>query len=232
MVSAKAVLPAMRALRAIYGEHGVRQAADTVTDRYVCRRDRFILTTIPKVGTKSFKHLFMSDQRFAGCVELHQGKLNENYTGEDGYFHFSFVRNPWDRTVSCYKDKVLRSETIGNLSILSRYNSLRPQMPFDEFVEWLSFSPEGADHCADRHWVSQHLFLTGCDGNISCDFIGKLENIDQDIQIVADRLGLGKMVLPLRHQSKDAESQRYYNSRLRNLIGERYATDIELFDYA
>jgi hypothetical protein len=200
-------------------------------------RHRFILTTIPKVASKSFDHLLRTNPRLTGTVEERRGCLEDvvGLSPEVGeFFHFAFVRNPWDRVVSCYKDKIQPAGKMGKLALLSRYEGLRPGMEFAEFVEWLRFSPEGSDRHADRHWISQHLFVADARSDPLCDFIGKLERSDDDMQHVADKLDLGRLALPVRHQSARSgmHYRSYYTPRSLALVGERYSRDIELFGYS
>jgi hypothetical protein len=232
-----AALSALRVVRKAQGRQGCSQPADVGTIHYVCPRHRFILTTIPKVASKSFDYLLRTDPRLAGAVEERTGSL-ESVVGSSpeigDFFHFAFVRNPWDRVVSCYKDKIRAAEKMGKLALLSRYQGLWPGMEFAEFVEWLRFSPEGSDRHADRHWISQHLFVSDAKSDVLCDFIGKLERSDDDMQHVADRLELGCLALPMRHRSAQSgmHYRSHYTPRSLALVGERYSRDIELFGYS
>jgi hypothetical protein len=231
------VLSMLRFVRRTQGQYGCNQPADVRTIHYVCPRHRFILTTIPKVASKAFDYLLRTDPRFAGAVEERRGSLESVislYPEIGEFFHFAFVRNPWDRVVSCYKDKIRSAEKMGKLALLSRYECLRPGMGFAEFVEWLRFSPEGSDRHADRHWISQHLFVADAKSDILCDFVGKLERSDDDMQHLADKLDLGSLALPMRHQSAQSgmHYRSYYTPRSLALVGERYSRDIELFGYS
>ncbi len=137
------------------------------------------------------------------------------------WFKFTFVRNPWDRLVSAWKDKVVNTNLYG-------------------------FSPEELKKMQDFEYFVKDcvagLDLRTCDGHLclqtrlmpvhNMDFIGRLENYDQDIALIAERLNLPKV--PLR--TMNATPQRkdytaYYSPELKNLVGDWYAADVKMFDY-
>jgi hypothetical protein len=218
-----AALLALRAIRRASGRYGRSQKADRETVHYVCRRYGFILTAIPKAGTKSFQHMLADDVRFYAGIEMFEGDAAD-IAPYERYFRFAIVRNPWGRVRSCYEDKILRANTLGKLSLLSRFAELDPRMPFDAFVEWLA-TPEGSDQCADRHWISQSRLLPA-----EYQF-GKLETVTEDINRFLEPLGVG-VVVPFRNRAQQRTDYRaFYNDQTRKLISVRYAEDIERFAY-
>lgn len=217
-VANTAALEAMRAIR----RAGRREPkADIRTIHYTCRHYSFIVTAIPKVGTKSFRNLFANAPRFRGLVGTIEDEAAAVLPNEP-FFRFGVVRNPWDRVRSCYEDKIVRAETLGNLVILSRFKGLYPTMSFEAFVEWLC-SPEGSDVHADRHWISQHKLLTPGYS------IGRLEALPEAMAVFSTAIGVDPIALPANHQSRSEKAP--YSPLARNLIGERYAEDIARFGY-
>jgi hypothetical protein len=67
-----------------------------------------------------------------------------------GLFSFAFVRNPWDRLVSCYRDKILGEvpeftsfhPARGVAYCLARFDVFRAGMSFDEFVKAVAAVPD------------------------------------------------------------------------------------------
>jgi len=163
--------------------------------------------------------------------------LNEEY---QEYFKFAFVRNPWDRLVSCYFQKLwdVEKADLGNpgLKLPGREDSrLYKGMPFAEFVQAVSEIP---DSKANPHFRSQHKTICGPerDKPLMADFVGRFENLRADFSVVAERIGAGqKLQLPHLLRSRSRKSRSYtelYDSRLRNLVHERYQEDIEIFKYS
>lgn len=160
----------------------------------------------------------------------------------DSYFKFSFVRNPWDRVVSCYRDKIA-TDYEENRRRASRFSGISVGMSFVEFVEFLTETTEGSDESADRHWLSQYRFVTDRSGRLLVDFVGKLESLDEDWRQARDLAGLPPIELrklntrfgwEISDERLRIEAEGYrhqYDQRTRNMIQKRYAKDIELFGY-
>jgi hypothetical protein len=140
-------------------------------------------------------------------------------------FKFAFVRNPWDRLVSYYHSKVLRSP--GEVQLSNRHGRFWPDMPFEEFARAVCQTPEVE---SDPHFMSQHV--TVCeDGQPMADFVGRFESMQEDFRVVADRLGIPP-TLPKLHPTKGRREYReMYAPELARMVGERYREDIEVFGY-
>lgn len=147
------------------------------------------------------------------------------------YFKFAFVRNPWYRLVSCYSDK-LREGGKGMWLPDDAGASVYPGMPFDEFVEAVHAIPDGK---ANIHFRSQYQTLCNRRGRIMADFVGRFENIQEDFARVAERIGLPGLELSHRLHSgnrRDRSYTEFYDDRLRDLVHERFQTDVEMFGYS
>ena len=214
------------------------------TGKIVSRKYKFILFMIPKVATSSFIFSFPEHSRMDFDAFPTQDSLVKLFLDEQEskhYYKFAFVRNPWARVVSCYNDKICDVNKINKITIIAKYPGLRPDMPFGEFVRWLC-SEEGRDEYADRHWKSQYRLLTDDCGKVPFDYVGKLENLEEDMKRICDQISIPEFAIPHRNPgSKHIESRaktekfqnyrKYYTKETRNLIAERYKKDIEAFSY-
>jgi len=151
------------------------------------------------------------------------------------YFKFAFVRNPWDRLVSCYFDKVVSVRFMkkddfkhfdncvsgGEYLSFKKYGKDFKNMEFPEFAEFICTL---SDSKSDGHFRSQHTFI----GNT--DFIGRFENLHEDLNKLRKKLGMN---IQEEHLMKSAhrDYKDYYNDKLINMVGERFKKDIELFGY-
>jgi hypothetical protein len=154
-----------------------------------------------------------------------------------GLFSFGFVRNPWDRLVSCYRDKILGEvpdftafhPTRGIAHCLARFEAFRPAMTFRDFVRVVA---DISDDDADDHFRAQRTFVSNAAGDIAVNFIGRFENLASDFSRVAETLGLPGLELTraqaLRAKRRYAE---FYSAETRSIVATRFREDIHLFGY-
>lgn len=154
-----------------------------------------------------------------------------------GLYTFGFVRNPWDRLVSCYRDKILgevggfthMDPTRGVAACLADFDVFTPQMSFESFVEAVASIPDGQ---ADGHFRSQYTFLVNSAGAVGADFVGRFERMAEDFAAVRAAVGLPDMVLPrVQVNRRPVRFQDYYSERTKQIVAERFATDVGLFGY-
>lgn len=140
----------------------------------------------------------------------------------DDYFKFTFVRNPWDRLISCYYNKVKKG-----YSGFRQYG-FSPDMDFHDFAMRVCDIP---DDQADSHFRSQTNILRST-GKVNMDFIGRLETFNEDFTFVCRKIGLhatppGRLM----RSSRGGTRAEHYSSELAELVGARYQEDIVTFVY-
>ena len=145
------------------------------------------------------------------------------------YFKFSFVRNPWDRLLSAYiflkKGGLNEMDRAWAEAHLARFES------FEQFVvEWVNEE----NVWSWMHFIPQHYFICDDALNIKVDFVGRLEQIDEDIRIVQQRLGLPETALPKINVGKIGKHDhaQKFSEECLNIIAHVYREDIRLFSYS
>jgi hypothetical protein len=129
------------------------------------------------------------------------------------YFKFSFVRNPWERLVSLYHYQ---------FGEMLSYNE-KFVIPFKEFVKFV-FSR------SNEFYSSQWDFTT--DNNLNLmDFIGRFERIQEDFDIICDKIKIPRSTLPHNMKSEHKHYTEYYNKELEDIVKKEYAIEIEHFNY-
>lgn len=136
-----------------------------------------------------------------------KNKLNIN-----SYFKFSFMRNPWERRVSQYKYAKKMAEQTGadwamEISLMSFY----------EFI-------------TDRN-DSQLNWVNNKKNSVAVDFLSSSRNLQEDFNIICDKIGIPKQKLPHKNATKHKHYTEYYNDETRQIIAEKCAKDIEYFNY-
>ena len=137
------------------------------------------------------------------------------------YFKFAFVRNPWDRLVSSYSDKVVRDG--GKLFGFTEAQR-REITTFERFVEFVA----GLDlTTCDRHIRLQTELI---DLN-NVDYLGHIENFAADFSHVCARIGIPDTGVVSKNVSEHKPWQEYYTEPLRDKVASLYRKDIQVLGY-
>ena len=217
----------------------------------ICHHYKCIFVHIPKTAGQSIEYVFLSllglswdtrsplllrpnENKKLGPPRLAHLKANEylkyKYISQDlfdAYFKFAFVRNPWSRVVSFYNYR--------------RYYRL---------FSFRSFVRNHLKKIRDKdHWffAPQCEFVHDQNGQQLVDFIGKFENLQNDFDLVCNRLDLGTITLPHINKpkktnlifkifnigdDKKCHYSEYYDDETRYIVEEAYRADIVKFNYS
>lgn len=141
------------------------------------------------------------------------------------YFKFTIVRNPWDRLVSAFH--FLKKGGWNEADRLWFNAELGHFKDFDEFVKgWVS-----KDNIWKRWYLQpQYHFIVEGRRKIDIDFVGYLENIDEDFRYIAKRIGIDCQLQHI-NKSKHDDYKNLYNEETKAIVAEVYETDIKLLGY-
>jgi hypothetical protein len=132
----------------------------------------------------------------------------------ENYFKFGFVRNPFDRFVStCF--------------FLNRRN---PGFRGNE----IAFMKQALRKPAFRRRVlviPQADVLAGEDGQSEMDYVGRYESLQESYDEICRRIGLPAGVLARKNASIHSDYMNYYDAELKEMVGDFYRRDLELFGY-
>ncbi|MEM8779741.1 MAG: sulfotransferase family 2 domain-containing protein [Cyanobacteria bacterium P01_G01_bin.49] len=134
-------------------------------------------------------------------------------------FKFAFVRNPWAKEVSDY-EYIKRSKEHPVYPLIHSRS-----LSFEQYLEWKiqkgnNQSPQ-LSYIADRN------------NNLLIDFVGKVENINQDIKKLSKLMNLELEELPkLNSRKQSCGYQELYNSHSKKLVEQLHKNELELFDYS
>lgn len=151
-----------------------------------------------------------SFRKHANLIEAERSMPADKFAG---YFKFAVVRNPWDRLVSEY-------EYIKTQPTHSRFKRIEA-FSFTEFVEFQAKRPAA-------HQINA---LRLKNGEIGCDYIGKLETLDESLEVIAKFTGLNFEQLPHINKIKRRDYRSYYDDDLVSRVESLWSDDIRNFDY-
>lgn len=138
-------------------------------------------------------------------------------------FKFTFVRNPIQRAISFYKNKILAFDQ----DVTPYYESigLKQNMPFEKFVAKLVT----VDHSRlDQHLADQYIKVIDR-RRIVVDFIGKIEEMDAHWQIFNDYIDED---LPMKRMNRTTiDSSITLSEEMITLLKKYFEIDTVLFGY-
>ncbi len=235
-----------------------RTAARTPTpkaEKIISRKYCYLWICNPKVASRSIIAALHSADPDAKTI--YNKSISETYAlypEVRDYYSFTFIRHPFDRALSLYSEVHFSPERYEGTQSRQRKKEKRQRFfdqcygledasSFDEYCQWLN-TLYGSDAFADVHYLSQHLLIS-CDDGRPPDFVGRLENLNEDFRQVAGRVGMPALELPMLNtmagwrppspdvlQTARSAMRAYLTERNRALLSTRYAADLELGGYS
>jgi SAM-dependent methyltransferase len=216
---------------------------------YLChwsKKNHFIYVETPKVACTTIKHVLQQAEvqktiKFDDPSDVHcrsksallkptddpEGFLNA--LGDDRYFLFCFVRNPFTRILSCYLDKLVMNEW--------ERQRLAPQLGLDpalapSLLDFLRTIEKQTEPSRDAHWGTQTYLLQP--NSVKYSFIGRFEFFTEQFSEVCAHMDINQYVdLSNRAHATNAKQKvrDYIGSEEAVLIREIYETDFLNFGY-
>lgn len=106
---------------------------------------------LEKVAITSIKQALLNIENCDNIHSYFNENAKKNVENPQDYFIFTFVRNPFSRLVSCYKDKVVKNKTITYNIYLNAF--LKESTNFADFVRRISLIPKNLH---DKYFKNQY----------------------------------------------------------------------------
>lgn len=223
---------------------------DFYNHSYISLKNRYFFHSVGKAANSTVKHyLYNEELKGTGIkyktvherlnsplispFQLDSLLLNEVLLS-DKYFHFTFVRNPYSRILSCFLDRIQNINSAPYKELVRwAGREIGYNFTFSEFVALIC---EQSDCEQNNHWRLQ--YADAMCGAIKYDFIGKQETFDNDMKIIWKSLFPESSVKdfskinksPAKTGSKE-KLHEYWNQDLISKVADRYKADFEYFDY-
>ncbi|RXN18511.1 carbohydrate sulfotransferase 12-like protein [Labeo rohita] len=192
---------------------------------------------------KTFNKLWMRFGRYSRPLMHHKLK---NYT------KFLFVRDPFVRLISAFRDKFVKPDEYfynmyGSVMLRRYANISEPpdsvkeafaegiRLSFTHFIKYLLDPQTEEEKPFNEHWQQMYRLCHPC--QIEYDFIGKLETLDEDTEHLLKILGLDNYIhFPPGYENRTAldwEQEWFANISVadRRKLYRLYETDFRLFEY-
>ncbi len=223
--------------------YSLRTTAHIANSRCIISHShKFLYFRIPKAANSTITstlyrlqhgHTSPPDGKKIKSSFQHPDKLSraEAATVKESYFKFSVVRNPYDRLLSAYLDKIK-----GNSLRQKRKVTNALKLPEDSEVEFdlfLDYLEQHSGTLDDAHWAIQTdmIFMPLSE----LDFLGRMENLSTDLaKIVSTIFGIEDFEIERQTQRvTNARARRHelLNSNQIKRITEIYRKDFELLGY-
>jgi hypothetical protein len=144
----------------------------------------------------------------------------------NGYFKFSIVRNPWDRTVSDFYWKWRHNPAIKPRKRFYHYLGI----PFNEIDTLKKLFTEFIK--SDDFDNNDRFYML--DDQLCVDFVIRYENLSEDFSEACRRIGLPPSELPKLKagiRQKKHHYSEYFDDVSRDIVAEKHKNDILFFGY-
>ena len=158
----------------------------------------------------------------------------------DDYYKFITIRNPWEMIVSYYN--FFKPDINGTYFFMGKAGNYNPKklIKFNDWVKsprtWHYMKYENGEFKRDV-WTRDFSSLTandyilGVNGEVLVDYIVRVENIEEDLAPVFDKLGIPFYTPPVHNVYEHKPYQQYYNKESKKIIEEQFYLDIEIGNY-
>ena len=209
----------------------------SISPFFLNRRDRMLYCIVPKVATRVLRGYFHTGH-------ISDGNVKERF---QNYTRFMFVREPFQRLLSAYRDKFKNPDHYKEKwmkyerKMIRKYRPETPEgglesgevvVTFKEFIGYLITN--GMEEGFDWHWKPFENICRPC--FLTYDFIGRYEHLQDDANFLRKEgnTQIKKPFPPMQESKSDTELVDYYSTLPPEWIlrlGEIYEIDFKLFGY-
>lgn len=195
---------------------------------------KLIFLAVQKVACTSIKASVLDIPEQDNYLDVHEktrGRWKDRIdrTRYADYYLFTFVRNPYQRLISCYENKYHEDlSMLGNQRdhLVYQYylcGYIAKDRGFSDFVKRVCRIP---DRLADRHFVSQSFLIHQLGRGKAPDFIGRFERLEEDYQILIDKFGLAPLPHYNQTHRENSNWMDYYTPETCELVYRHYKKDM------
>ncbi len=142
------------------------------------------------------------------------------------FFTFTFVRNPWDRIVSCYEFCFIKSNSAvyKDITKYENFESFLLNINLNHILNSQRFEPQ-------MNWIRKSNGIV-----YDINYYGFFEKIEEDFKEICKKLHIKKPhldVLNKNNKRKHKDYREYYtNDKLVDIVYTMYKEEIDFFNYS
>jgi hypothetical protein len=213
---------------------------------FVSSQYSYVYANVPKVACSTIKKVLVTlveqtnvdfnvNKRESNPLKR-PSEIFDDVSGMMSFYVFSFVRNPYDRALSAYLDKIVGNKP--EKKIITNILDCKEdeKLSFDDFLFALTKVP---CHRLETHFRPQSLLL--CLSEVEYNYIGRFEALAEGLDIILKKIAphskksikSSLKVLSVRHHKTNATAKRsmYMSQKAIRLVNDIYASDFINFDY-
>lgn len=141
------------------------------------------------------------------------------------FFTFTFIRNPYDRLYSSYKFLQNGGMNQHDKNAFQKYLS-----HYTDFEDFVLNGLNSEIIYEIIHFIPQSEFICNNDGKIMVDFIGKFENLYEDIKDLSEKINK-EIVLEHHNKNNKLDFSKIYTEDMKLKVYNIYKKDVEIFRY-
>ncbi|MFY0650415.1 MAG: sulfotransferase family 2 domain-containing protein [Cyclobacteriaceae bacterium] len=199
--------------------------------------NRYIFIHIPKcAGTSIAKAIGLGD--ITSHMKACEIRKSIGWFRYSTLFKFAFVRNPWSRFLSLYNYARMEESYY--------HSSIHPsKAKYGKHLDYDLLKDASLNDCANllingellhdkqwNHWMPQYTWLFNKKGNSNIvNFIGKVEHMEQELQILKDKLKIQIRIEKLNESSTHTNYQDFYDNKTKRIVDRYYEKDIRSLGY-
>jgi hypothetical protein len=145
-----------------------------------------------------------------------RNKFTVTHEQYDSYFKFTFIRNPWARAYSWYKN-VMRDE------MHKKNHKVTGQLSLNEFLRL---------YAGKGKLRPQTYWIKNFGGSIPLDYIGRFETLIEDFQEICRVMRIPHITLPHKLKGSSEDYREYYDKDSIDIITQVYKEEIKMFGYS
>ncbi len=196
------------------------------SDFFIFDNREVVYASVAKSACSSIKTSMAGEFPRGRSIHYHTREFSHKRIprAKRAYYAFSFVRNPYERLVSSYRDKFNIEDESRFLYSNYLFGYLRNDDSFEDYVRKVTRLP---DFLCDRHFKTQHsiIFSRGA----KMDHVGKVENLPEDYEEIRKRYEFH--ALKILNKSHGTNADELLTDEVRGIIHKRFRKDFDAFGY-